>query len=85
GCKEAGIRFPDDLSLVSFDNIALASSYDVQLTTINQHSEEMSCEAARLILKQLNDSESRPERIILKPSLIIRKTTGPYMDKLNIK
>lgn len=82
GCKEAGIRFPEDLSLVGFDNISFSSLHELQLTTVNQHAHEMSREAARLILKQLNNPESKPERIILKPELIIRKTTGPFPSEI---
>lgn len=76
-CKENGIRVPEDLSVVSFDNIPLSNIHDLQITTMNQHLDQMSCEAARLILKQLEHPEAKTERIILKPTLVVRKTTGP--------
>ena len=78
GCRERGIRVPEDLSIVSFDNIDLASVKGIELTTIDQHVDQMSEHAARMILKQLEgEKETKPERIILEPTLVIRKTTMP--------
>lgn len=78
GCREHGVRVPEELSVVSFDNIDIASVKGIELTTVDQHVDQMSEQAARLILKQLNGEEkSEPERIILEPTLVIRKTTMP--------
>lgn len=78
GCRERGIRVPEDMSIVSFDNIDLASVKGIELTTIDQHVDQMSEHAARMILKQLEgEKETKPERIILEPTLVIRKTTMP--------
>ena len=49
----------------------------IELTTISQHVDKMSEHAARLMLKQLEKKDTKPERVILKPTLIVRKTTGP--------
>lgn len=75
GCRKAGIRIPEDLSIISFDDIAMASMYGIELTTISQHVDEMGEKAAHLMLKQLNDKDAKTERIIMEPTLIIRKTT----------
>lgn len=80
GCRNAGIRIPEDLSIVSFDNIAMASMYGIELTTISQHVDEMGEKAARLMLKQLNDRTAKPERIIMEPTLIVRKTTCEHTE-----
>ena len=78
GCKKAGLSIPDDLSVVSFDDIPFASLYDNKLTTISQHDEEMGHIAAELMLNRLQNPDSKPERVILKPLLINRDTTKPY-------
>ena len=80
GCRNAGIRIPEDLSIVSFDNIAMASMYGIELTTISQHVDEMGEKAAHLMLKQLNDRDAKPERIIMEPTLIVRKTTCEHTE-----
>lgn len=85
GCKKAGLSIPDDLSIVSFDDIPLASLYDNNLTTISQHDEEMGHIAAELMLNRIQNPDSSPERIILKPLLINRGTTKPYTEALQNK
>lgn len=76
GCEKHGIRIPEDLSVISFDDIPIADLKDIQLTTVSQHAEKMGSEAARLLLKQLKNPQAQPERIILTPSVMVRKTTG---------
>lgn len=78
GCRKEGIHIPQDLSIVSFDDVSFASVIGVELTTVSQHVVQMGEHAANLMLKQLRDSESRPERIIMEPTLIVRKTTCVY-------
>lgn len=79
-CKEEGIHVPKELSIVSFDDIIFSSMKDVELTTVSQHADEMSGHAVRLMLKQLKEKDGTPERIILDPTLIVRKTTGIYRE-----
>ncbi|MDD3137928.1 MAG: LacI family DNA-binding transcriptional regulator [Lachnospiraceae bacterium] len=80
-CRESNIKIPEMLSIVSFDNIAFSSLYDIQLTTVSQHVCEMSEQAARLMLKQLKQPDAKSERIILDPTLIVRNTTSKYNPK----
>ena len=77
GCRENGLSIPEDLSIVSFDDIEFSAMKGIELTTISQHVDKMSEHAARLMLKQLEEKDAKPERVILEPTLVIRKTTGP--------
>ena len=77
GCIEEGLHIPDELSIIGFDDISISSLHSIQLTTVSQHAEEMGRIASELMIKQLTTSHSQPERVILKPSLIIRNTTAP--------
>lgn len=77
-CKENNIKIPEMISIVSFDNIIYSSLKDIELTTVSQQVQEMGEQAARLMLKKLDDPSSKSEIIILDPSLVIRKTTGPF-------
>ena len=77
GCREGGLQIPEDLSIVSFDNIEFSAMKGIELTTISQHVDKMSEHAARLMLKQLENEDSKPERVILEPTLVVRNTTGP--------
>ena len=77
-CKQYGIKIPQMLSIISFDDIMFAALKDIELTTVSQHVKEMSENTARLMLRKLKDPESVSERVILEPSLIVRNTTGIY-------
>ena len=78
-CRESGVKIPEQISVVSFDNIVFSSLYDISLTTVSQHVREMSEHAARLMLKQMKNPQEKPERVILDPTLIVRRTTCPYV------
>lgn len=77
-CKEVDVKIPQDVSIVSFDNIVYTSLKGINITTVSQHVREMGEHAARLVLKQLNNPEASPERIILEPTLIVRGSTQPF-------
>lgn len=80
-CGTHDIRIPHDISIVSFDNIAYARLSQIQLTTVSQHVETMSEEAAKLMLQLMTDPPEEPKRVILEPTLIVRNTTAQYHNK----
>lgn len=77
-CGVHNIGIPEDVSIVSFDNIDYAALRQIQLTTVSQHVETMSSEAANLMHLLLTDPPQEPRRIILEPTLIVRNTTCVY-------
>lgn len=77
-CKQYGVKIPEVLSIVSFDDIIFSSLKDIELTTVSQHVKEMSENTARLMLRKLKDPKAVSERVILEPTLIIRNTTCAY-------
>lgn len=72
----AGCRVPEDVALVGYDDIIYAPYLDVPLTTVAQQTQEMGITAARLLLERLAGSESPPQRVVLKPHLVIRASSG---------
>ena len=80
-CKEHNVLIPDELSIVSFDDIVFSQMHEVGLTTISQHVKEMGEHAARLIIRRIHHPDSEYKRIILEPSLIIRATTSHPKDE----
>ncbi len=71
--KDLGLKIPDDLSIVGFDDIFFSSFTDPPLTTIRQLKEELGKKAVELLL-ELMKGEKRG--ILLEPELIIRNTTS---------
>jgi LacI family transcriptional regulator len=83
--KRAGLRVPEDISLIGFDNTPLASLVSPQLTTISQPMKEMADLAVELLIEKINLKEKlkhnkdlKPEfkRIVLDTELIIRGSTA---------
>jgi LacI family transcriptional regulator, repressor for deo operon, udp, cdd, tsx, nupC, and nupG len=72
--RRAGLSAPGDISLIGFDNHALADLMD--LTTIAQPAREQGAAAARLLLDVL-DGRDGERRVTLPTRLIVRGTTGP--------
>jgi LacI family repressor for deo operon, udp, cdd, tsx, nupC, and nupG len=73
--KEAGLKVPDDVAVVGFDNIPFASMMNPSLTTVAQPMYEMGCEAAKMLIKRIAHPEERVESVFLDYELIIREST----------
>jgi LacI family transcriptional regulator len=79
---EAGLRIPEDVSVVGFDDISSAAFQNPGLTTVRQPLREMGETAAKSLLERLADAEAEPssETVKLEPELVVRGTTGPAKD-----
>lgn len=74
--QDAGLRVPEDVSVVGFDDIQPASYARPALTTIRQPLEEMGEMAARTVLDRIQGSEFVPQ-IAIEPNLVVRNSTAP--------
>lgn len=72
-----GLRIPEDLSLVGYDDISFASLPRIQLTTIAQPAVEMGQIAADWLFTAIDGDRVPPLQRTLIPRLIVRSTTGP--------
>ena len=76
--RDLGWRVPEDLSIVGFDDIELASYVDPPLTTVHQSPRDKGETALRLLLGRLDrSSDGRPEHRHVETSLKVRGSTGP--------
>ncbi len=74
--NEAGYHIPEDVALVSFDDIPAAARHRPALTTVRQPIHQMGAIAAQTLIDQLeNDDTATPRRIILPTELVLRETT----------
>jgi LacI family transcriptional regulator len=79
--NELGIKVPEEISVTGFDDIDLASYCQVPLTTANVPTKELAIEAANQLFSRLDGtSTSNPQHLLLKPGLIIRKSTTKPID-----
>ena len=75
--RRRGLRLPDDVSLVGFDDIPWMEMVEPPLTAVSQPTLELGRRAARLLLRRLDDPGREPSVELLQPSLIVRGSTGP--------
>ena len=75
--KEAGLRVPDDVSVVGFDDIASAAYCTPSLTTVRQPLFEMGKRGAQILLEKIARREKEfPAEVVMRPELVVRESTG---------
>ncbi len=72
-CKEFGIRVPDQMSIIGFDDIEIAQLVSPQLTTIHQPRRDLGRQAMRMILDLL--AEKPVSNKLIVPHLVVREST----------
>jgi LacI family transcriptional regulator len=70
--RDCGLRIPEDISIVGFDDIPQASHVNPTLTTVRQPLEQMGRLATRMLLESIHDRARPTERIELPTELIVR-------------
>jgi DNA-binding LacI/PurR family transcriptional regulator len=73
--QEAGVRVPQDISVVGFDDIQGAAYNTPSLTTVRQPLARMGAIAAQTLLERIEDSKEDPREIAVEPELMIREST----------
>lgn len=79
--RDNGLRVPEDISVVGFDDIQIASFYNPSLTSIRQPLHQMGVAAARMLLQRIRGSAEVPHDLPVLPELIIRESTCPPSDR----
>jgi LacI family transcriptional regulator len=75
--RERGLRIPDDLSVIGFDDILSAAFVHPRLTTIRQPLVEIGQAAARLLLQRIEDPQRPRDTLVLPTELVIRDSCAP--------
>lgn len=73
--RDRGVRVPDQIAVVGFDDNALASITEPPLTTIAQPADEIAERAFRLATVETAEVFAQPKRIVLPPALVVRASS----------
>ncbi len=76
GLRDRGLRVPEDVSVIGFDDIKAAAFLSPGLTTIRQPLAEMGSFAAQCIVNRLNRTGDFREQVAFEPELIVRESTA---------
>jgi len=76
--RDAGLRVPEDISVVGFDDIQAAAYLTPRLTTVRQPLRQMGEMAAKQLLKRISNADGKvPQLISMAPELVVRESTAP--------
>ena len=74
---EEGVRVPEDMAIVGFNDIEFTAMKGIELTTIGQKKYEMGALSVENLVEKIEGKNvGPPKEVILKPELIIRRTCG---------
>lgn len=74
--SEMGIRIPQDLSLIFFDDFELSEFHSVRPTFISQEENVLGQEAAKLLISVMENPEQHTQKLFFPPKLVIRDSTA---------
>ncbi|MEO0562879.1 MAG: substrate-binding domain-containing protein, partial [Chloroflexota bacterium] len=75
--KELGVSIPQDVSVMGYDDLPIASYMLPALTTVRQPLTQMGEVAADLLLESIRNPDFEPQKAVLTTQLIVRHSTAP--------
>lgn len=78
---ERGLRVPEDLSVVGFDDADGASEFWPALTTVHQNLDEVGRRATALLLSLIDGAPDTRTKLLVPTGLIVRESTGPVRSR----
>ena len=77
GVERHGWSCPGDLSVVGYNDMPLADRFNPPLTTVRMPPQDLGAEAARMLVRQLEQGDRQVRRVELLPELVVRGSTAP--------
>jgi len=74
--RRAGLRVPNDVSIVGFDDSALMNCTDPPLSTVRQPIEALGRSAVALLTSQIEGGRATAQELLFEPELVVRASTG---------
>lgn len=71
-----GLRIPQDVAVVGYDNIHLSEYLPVSLSTIDTHGQRVGRMATEILVEKIENPDMPTRQIVLKPDLVVRESTA---------
>jgi len=75
--RQRGVRIPEDVSVVGFDNMPESEFFEPPLTTVHQDFDALGKQGIEYLLEQIHDAEAPTEQRLIQPYLVPRDSTAP--------
>ena len=72
---QAGLKVPDDLMIVSVDNVDIARMTTPTLTTVNQPRYQMGFSACKMLMEIMDGTEGATSSMVFDTELVVREST----------
>ncbi|RCG32144.1 LacI family transcriptional regulator [Sphaerisporangium album] len=82
GARQRGLRVPEDVSVVGFDDSPMTAYLDPPLTTIRQPVREMGLAAVASLLDEISGIPAPRTELLYRPELVVRRSTAPAPTRL---
>ena len=79
--QDFGVRVPEDIGVIGFDDISAASFNNPRLTTIRQPLSSMGRIAAQCVLNRIHRTEQFRPQVTVEPELVVRESTRALAKK----
>ena len=75
--RRAGLRVPEDVSVIGYDDSALMNCTEPPLTTVRQPIEAMGRMVIELLMRQMSSEAPIGDEVFFAPELVVRSSTAP--------
>ncbi|RLC37593.1 MAG: LacI family transcriptional regulator, partial [Candidatus Nealsonbacteria bacterium] len=72
--KEKGLRIPEDIGLIGYDDILFSSLISPALTTIRLKKQELGVKSVKLLFSRINGNRKKTKKVMLGVELVVRET-----------
>ncbi|VBB07257.1 laci bacterial regulatory protein hth signature [Lucifera butyrica] len=76
GLKKLGIRIPQDIAVVGYDDIELATYFTPFLTTVHQPRERIAILTCEMLINLIKNNNCQKEQLIIEPTVVVRESCG---------
>jgi DNA-binding LacI/PurR family transcriptional regulator len=83
--QASGLRVPEDLSIIALFDNSMSELITPPLSTISFPAQDMGYQAARILIGHMTGELTGPQQVLLRPEMIIRRSTGPAKKPASIR